>query len=259
MVSLGFIHLPTWHIMSIKQDLRRFAGSIGFDILRFSPAAHPLARKKRMFEHRAYDIVLDIGANDGGFARQLRRDVCYSRKIYSFEPLSSAFAALQHSAKNDSDWEVFNFALGDAAAKQEINIAGNSFSSSLLDMMPAHEKTAPESKYIGKEVIEIKTLDSIFADLCKPDNRVYMKVDTQGFENRVLNGAVNSLEHIDTIEMELSLVPLYKEGLLFAEMVARMSSLGFVLVAVECAFVDPESGQMLQVDGIFRQTSTLIS
>jgi FkbM family methyltransferase len=245
--------------MPIKQEVRRIARSAGFDILRFSPVSHPVARKKRMFEYHAYDIVLDIGANTGQFAQQLRNDLGYSKQINSFEPLSSAFAGLQQAAKGDPDWQVFNFALGDAQAKQEINIAGNSFSSSLLDMLPAHERTAPESKYIGKEVIEIRTLDSVFANLCIPNSRVYMKVDTQGFENRVLKGASQSLSHIDTIEMELSLVPLYKEGLLFAEMIALMSNLGFILVGVESELCDPVSGQLLQVDGIFRRASALTS
>jgi FkbM family methyltransferase len=243
--------------MSIKQELRRLARSIGFDIFRFSPPSHPLARKKRMFEHHAYDMVLDVGANVGQFAQQLRRDIGFSKSISSFEPLSSAFASLRENAKSDPEWKVFNFALGDEEAKQEINIAGNSFSSSLLDMLPAHERSAPESKYVGREVIEIRTLDTLFNDLCKPDSRVYLKMDTQGFENRVLKGAKNSLAHIDTIEMEMSLVPLYREGLLFAEMCSLMSKNGFVLVGIESELCDPVSGQMLQVDGIFRHATSV--
>jgi len=53
-------------------------------------------------------------------------------------------------------------------------------------MLPSHLKSAPNSKYIGKEAIDIKTLDALFGDLCKTAKNVYMKIDTQGFESKVL-------------------------------------------------------------------------
>jgi FkbM family methyltransferase len=229
--------------------------SFGYDICRFTPAFHPLARRKKIFESYAIDTVLDVGANTGQFAQQLRRDIGYKKRILSFEPLSSAFELLRVNAKCDSDWEIFNFALGDNNVKQEINIAGNSQSSSLLDMLPSHENLEPESRYIGREVIEIKTLDSIFTELCKPGKSIYLKIDTQGFESKVLSGAEKSLKHINLLQMEMSLVPLYKDELLFNEMCTLMSKKGFSLIAIETGFSDPVSGQLLQVDGIFHCSS----
>jgi len=67
------------------------------------------------------------------------------------------------------------------------------FSISLLNIPPSHLQPAPDSRYIGIEVIEIRTLDSIFGDLCKSARNIYMKIDTQGFENKVLKGAEKSL------------------------------------------------------------------
>ena len=239
--------------MRIKHELRRFLWKVGYDICRFAPASHPIAQRRHILESYEIDTVLDVGANVGQFAQQLRGDVGYKKRILSFEPLSSAFELLRSNAKGDSNWEIFNFALGDDEARQEINIAGNSCSSSLLDMLPSHEKSAPESKYIGREVIEIKTLDSIFDNLCKPSSRAYLKIDTQGFESKVLKGAEKSLAHIDSVQIEMSLVPLYKDELLFNEMYIFMREKGFSLVAIESAFSDPVSGQLLQVDGIFHR------
>jgi len=204
-------------------------------------------------EHYSIDTVLDVGANRGQFAQELRNDLGYKRRIVSFEPLSSAFELLKASAEGVQGWEIFNIALGDSDETQEINIAGNSYSSSLLDMLPSHVESAPESKYIGSEMIEVKCLDSIFDDLCKPTNKIYMKIDTQGFESQVLKGAEKSLARIDTIQMEMSLVPLYEGQLLFNEMCMLMSEEGYSLVAIETGFSDPNSGQLLQVDGIFHR------
>jgi FkbM family methyltransferase len=239
--------------MSITHEIRRLLWRIGYDISRFTPTSHPLARKRQLFDVYKIDTVLDIGANSGQFAKQIRNDIGFAQRILSFEPLSTAFELLKANAKDDPAWEVFNYAIGNTVETGEINIAGNSYSSSLLGMLPSHEESAPDSKYIGKEAIDIKTLDSIFFDLCKTARNVYMKVDTQGFESQVLKGAESSLAQIDTVQMEMSLVPLYEGELLFNEMLMLMGKKGYTLVAIEDVFSDPVSGQLVQVDGIFHR------
>lgn len=239
-------------VMSIKHELRKLLWKVGYDISRFTPTTHSLARRKHILAYYDIDTVLDVGANVGQFPEQLRR-IGYAGRILSFEPLSTAFTLLKSNAKNDQAWEVFNYALGDTEEKREINIAGNSYSSSLLNMLPSHLNSAPDSKYITKEVIDIKTLDSLFGDLCEIAKHVYLKIDTQGFESKVLTGAENSLAHIDTVQMEMSLVPLYEGELLFNEMYMIMAKKGYTLVAIENGFSDHASGQLLQVDGIFHR------
>lgn len=89
-----------------------------------------------------------------------------------------------------------------------INIAGNSYSSSILKMLPSHVEASPESEYIGHEVIEVKTIDSIFPFLRNKGRNFYLKIDTQGFEERVINGAADSLQFIKLVQLEMSLIPL---------------------------------------------------
>lgn len=240
--------------MDIRRQIKIFLRkAAGYDIVRFTPEYHPIARRKKILAAFNIDTVLDIGANTGQYARQLRTEIGYARKIISFEPLSAAFEVLKANAKSDPNWQVFTFALGDTEEKKEINISGNSFSSSMLDMLPSHIESAPQSKYIGKETITVKKLDSVFSDICAPSANVYMKIDTQGFEGKVLKGAGKSLSQISTIQMEMSLVPLYEGEILFDEMVILMKEKGYTLIAIEPGFTNPDSGQLLQVDGIFRR------
>ena len=204
---------------------------------------------------RSYSIktVLDIGANTGQFADHIRNDLGYTNKIISFEPLSSAFALLKAKADKDPYWDVFNVALGDVEGESEINIAGNSYSSSLLDMLPSHLKSAPDSNYTGKEAIAVKTLDTIFDSFDVKTGEIYMKIDTQGFESKVLQGAEKTLQRIHTVQMEMSLVPLYEGELLFDELYSLMKANGYRLVAILPGFSDKNSGQLLQIDGIFHR------
>lgn len=45
---------------------------------------------------------------------------------------------------------------------------------------------------------------------------MYLKIDTQGYEEKVLNGAEELLSKVKVIQTELSLMPLYKGKILFA-------------------------------------------
>ena len=204
-------------------------------------------------ESYGIDVILDVGANTGQFAQQMRTDLGYSGRIVSFEPLSSEFEQLSKNAKRDQKWEVINCGLGEADSTMEINIAGNSGSSSLLKMLPAHIKAAPESGYVARELIKIKSLDSIIDNLCMKNDNIYLKIDTQGYESKVIKGAEASLARIGSIHLEMSLTPLYEEEMLFGEMHTLLSEKGYCLVSIETGFSNPITGQLLQVDGIYHR------
>jgi len=242
--------------MSIKRKIRKLLRKVGFDVTRVTPVNILPEPLKHLLFSNDINIFLDVGANSGEYAQQIRNKLGYKKKIVSFEPLSSAFNSLKIKSNNDSNWDVLNFALGDSEGKEYINIASNSYSSSLLEILPIHQRAAPESKYIGKEIIKIKKLDSIFKKLCKPTDKVYLKIDAQGFESKILNGAKNSLQNIELVQLELSFVPLYDGELLFNEMVSFMFKNGYKMVAIEPGFKDRNTGQLLQVDGFFKQSKS---
>ena len=212
---------------------------------------HPIARKIRLFEYLGNDVVLDVGASKGQFAENLRSEIGYKNKIISFEPLCASFRELESKASKDDLWEVCNYALGDIDAEQEINVSENSYSSSFLEILPSHIKAAPYAKFVGKEQVQIKTLDSIFNDICSVGQKIYLKIDTQGFERQVLNGAENSLKNIQCIQMEMSLEQLYQGELRIDETIEIMKEKGYRLISLEPGFSEWKTGRLLQADGIF--------
>jgi FkbM family methyltransferase len=212
----------------------------------------PGARRARLFAAYGIEHVFDVGANAGQYARELRA-LGYAGHVRSFEPLSAAYAQLAAAAATDPLWEVVQVALGERDGQAELHVAGNSFSSSLREMLPLHREHAPESAYVGSEVVPVRRLDALVAEHGWPTARAVLKVDVQGYERQVLEGAGALLERIETVQLELSLVPLYSGEPLFAEMLAWMAAKGFALVALEPGFSEPRSGRLLQVDGIFRR------
>lgn len=251
----------------LRRIVKKLARECGYTISRASsthlpeysatpfvpPLSEVLLRRRKLLHTYGIDLVIDVGANAGQFAREMRHTLEYSGRIVSFEPLQSAFQDLQNNALDDANWEVVNLGLGERNEQRVLNIAGNSYSSSLLPMLDAHANAAPESMYIGSEVIEIATLDTVFDRMRGDARSIYLKIDTQGFEMPILLGAEKALPHINTIQLELSLTPLYKGQALYLDICRWLQERGYELVSVEPGFSDSESGRLLQIDGVFHR------
>jgi len=236
-----------------KEVLQTLFRSVGYDIIRLSPLSHPLPRAKLLLKNYGIDLVLDVGANRGQFARRIRKYLGYAGRIVSFEPLQSEYRVLAKAASKDRLWEALHYGLGEQNSFKEMNVAGNSQSSSLLEMLPAHVSAEPESLYVGTETVDVRTLDSVYENLCHAESNVFLKIDAQGYENRILEGAAKSLPRINTIQLEMSLVPLYEGEVLFKKMYELLYDLGYIMVSIEPGFSDPRTGQLLQVDGVFHR------
>ena len=237
--------------MNVKRLVKNAAHMIGLDLHRLSVTSNPSYLLLAALNHVQADVVFDIGANIGQFAHELRF-VGFSGEIVSFEPLSSAYAVLSKAAQADRKWKIHpRAAVGDQVGEIEINIAGNSVSSSILPMLEAHSSVAKDSAYVARECTPLIMLDSIAPTYLSATARPFIKIDTQGFESQVLDGAAETLKRAQGVLLELSLVPLYEGHKLWLEMIQRMADQGFTLWAIQSGFTDPRTGRSLQVDGIF--------
>ena len=231
--------------------IKKIISITGFQVRRIQKyPTTDLERRFKLFETFGINKIIDVGANVGQYAL-LVKELGFSGQIISFEPLSSAFSTLKEVSDKHNNWQAHNYALGNENTETVINISENSFSSSILNMLPQHLKSAPASKFINTEKIQIRTLDSIFDTLHTASDKILLKIDTQGFEKKVLEGAGNSLHKITGIQLEMSIVPLYKSELILEEMITYLKNSGFTLYSLENGFYDQKNGQLLQVDGLF--------
>lgn len=230
--------------------LRLFLNRLGFDVVRFAGRSSPLGRRMMLLRHYGVDLVIDVGANVGQYALELRR-LGYRGQIVSFEPLPTALTTLRARAARDPQWIVMPLALGNHAGRAKLYVAANSVSSSLLPMLPRHLQAAPSSRYVGEAEVEICRLDDVFDGIVGASRTPFLKVDVQGGERGVLEGAASALQRLAGLQIELSLVPLYEGSPRLPEIVTFLEGHGFLLMSVEPGFSDPDSGQLLQVDGIF--------
>jgi FkbM family methyltransferase len=236
----------------VKNVLRALLNRAGIDVVRHRPVPQHLARRAHLLSRFGVTLVLDVGANAGIYAGELRR-IGYRGRIVSFEPLSSAFAALAAQAARDPAWEAVNAALGAEQGQAVLNVAANSWSSSLRPMLDAHLAAAPESRFVATETVRMETLDAVFGRYARPGDRVWLKIDTQGHERDVLAGAAASLPRIETLQLEMSPVRLYEGEALFTEMYDWLVAQGYACVHLEPGLVDLADERLLSLDGYFHR------
>jgi FkbM family methyltransferase len=231
--------------MSLGDSINRMFGRKGLE-LRRSDAY----RRSVLLRHHGIDLVFDVGAAKGLYGRGLRQ-FGYDSVIVSFEPLNDAFGKLERESRADSSWHARHYALGAASGELAINIAGNSDSSSLLPMLERHTSAAPTTNYVGTQTVSLKRLDDVAGEWIRSSSRAFLKIDAQGYERDVLEGASGVMGDIRGVQIELTFEPLYEGGMLFDEAIELLLSQGFSLQGLEPGFRDPTNQQLLQADGVF--------
>lgn len=197
------------------------------------------------------DLIFDIGANTGQFSNMIFK-LGYSGKIVSFEPLSSAYEILRKKSEKNQNWVIAEqCAIGEEDGEIEMNISKNSISSSALKILNEHVSAAPDSEYIGSEKVKVYKLDSLSNKYIEPEKNLFIKIDTQGFEEKILNGAEGTIMKAKGLLVETSLVPLYEGQALFPQIYDRIIRHGFELYGFQPAFINKDTGRVLQIDTIY--------
>ncbi len=234
-------------VQGIKKAFRR----VGLDIRFASEIDDFDGRLLAGLRHHRIDTLLDIGANEGQFALGLIKRG-YRGRLVSFEPMAAAHARLCQLAAKHSSWEIAEaVALGSETGEAEINVSANSVSSSLLPIEESHLQAAPQSAYVGTETVRVVRLDDIAAKYVGAGGQLFIKIDTQGFESQVLDGAQETLARCTGVLLEMSLLELYSGQPLWDEMLSRLRAAGFEPWAIDRSFSDPTSGRTLQCDVTF--------
>ncbi|MBI1180131.1 MAG: FkbM family methyltransferase [Alphaproteobacteria bacterium] len=211
--------------------LSDLAKRLALRVLRAGVAA-PTAQAERFYELQHLrrlltlldvDCVIDVGANRGQFARELR-GIGYRGRIVSFEPIGSEFAIMERAFADDPHWRGLRMALGREETTLPIRVAAMSVMSSFLTERGGRAAERTEEVTVGR-------LDRLFPSLVEglADPRVFLKLDTQGFDLEVFAGAAGCLDHIAGLQAELSVQPLYEAAPDYLEALGAYEAAGLEL------------------------------
>jgi len=235
---------------TIKKLTKEFFMSLGFKIYRVSEDEQKGIDTKLTWL-RQYEIktILDIGANTGQFAHKINK-IFPNANIYCFEPLEDCYQELVNNCREFNSFQAFNCAIGNETGEIEIHRSEYSPSSSLLPMADLHKESYPHTRNEIIEKVKIMRLDDVGNDL-QINKPLLIKIDVQGFEDKVIAGGIELISQADILLLELSIEPLYKEQVLFNEIYRKVVDVGFKYQGNYSQLLNPKDGRILQVDSIF--------
>ncbi len=227
---------------------QRLARRLGYDLTPRRKAKALQAQLVAVLDHFAISCVFDVGANVGQYALSLR-EWGYRDRIVSFEPLPDAHARLSERAAADPDWLVPpRMAIGAEDGEIEVQVSAESDMSSILPQSALLEQISPSSAVVGKERVMLRRLDTVAGDYLRPKDRVFLKIDTQGYEPQVLAGAVGLLPTIQGVQLELSLVRCYEGERDYRSLLDELSGAGFEPYLFLPGYFERRLARQLQID-----------
>ena len=213
----------------IQSTLRK----AGYEVVRHRPNDWVRCRNvlRKVFEKREINCVIDVGANRGQYG-SLLRSIGYSGQILSFEPVGANYEALAICAAAGGRWSYFRYALGAADGQAEINVGDEDVFSSFLEPTEESRLRFPGNRVARVETVQVRRLDSVLDELTigLSSPRIYLKLDTQGFDLEVLAGATGVLDRILALQAEVSFRPIYHGMPSYLDSLREFQAHGFEVV-----------------------------
>jgi FkbM family methyltransferase len=216
---------PRW----LKECVRKAATGVGCRLGALPTLESLAAHLLMVFDRLQINCVLDVGAHVGQYGRFLR-NIGYRGHIVSFEPVLANFTQVEQRCRGDAKWSARHLALGDRDGVLPINVAQvTQFSSFLSPNRYSLERFGGFSEVVRVERVGMRRLEDIF-DACTSavrDPRVFLKLDTQGYDLKILDGAGSSLDRVLALQSELSLKPIYEGMTGYTAAMSSLNRMGF--------------------------------
>lgn len=212
---------------------RKIARLLGYELIKLRKHPTSNAHIINLINAHNIDLVLDVGANQGQFGKVLRQEG-YRGEIHSFEPVGATFGRLEEASQTDKRWFAYQLAMGDECGNQTINVAESSDLSSLLNPNNFGKEKYKKIETLRKETIQVSTIDTFLEEqIADLDNkRIFLKMDTQGYDLNVFKGSFNTLKHIICMLSEISLIPIYSGMPHYLDALKNYEEQGFIVTGL---------------------------
>jgi FkbM family methyltransferase len=196
--------------------------------------------------------VIDVGANVGQFAVACAK-IFPGVTVHSFEPLPGCVERLKRNVARLGDVHVYPLALGAEGGEVTMHVNSHSHSSSILALGERHRRAFPGAREVDAIKVNISTLDLQMKSMSL-ERPVLLKLDVQGYEPQVLEGATETLNKVDYVLLEASFRPMYEGERTFMDIAKTMQDHGFEFLRPVDWLRDPHNGEVLQIDALFMKS-----
>jgi FkbM family methyltransferase len=196
------------------------------------------------------DILLDVGANHGDFSKNL---INYFKQLHLFEPNDELSKFLYKNFKQNKV-KILNFGLGDTNEKILLNLTNDTGKtlSSIKSQTNELKDNLKNTKITKKLEIQIKRLDQYLETLNIIDEKIFLKIDTQGNDFETLIGLGKYISNINFLKIEMPCIKLYKTNYDHWDIFAYLKQYKFEPVFFEHNY-RKKNGQLIEYDCFFEK------
>lgn len=235
--------------VTLKRTIQRLAGRFGYRIV---PASRDAMSLQRVLDRLPIRTVIDVGANDG------RTSTLWLRKypkahVHAVEALARYQETLARVAAASAErMTVWNYAASDEAGEVVFHEhTDHPSSSSLLTSTETSHRILPFTRRECPQAVKAIPLDTLFAEQqVALEAPIFLKLDVQGAEAKVLRGSTGLLEKTAAVLTEVNLAPVYDGQAAFPELCRILECAGLNFAGVLEQFHTPD-GRPVYLDAVF--------
>jgi len=190
-------------------------------------------------------FVVDIGAYHGEWMKEFKK-IYPEAEVLMLEAQDKKRPILEKACKTMGDSVRFQIALLGAKSGEKVKFAEMETGSSVYEELSVHERRVLEK--------EVTSLDDILKGDDRPVN--FLKLDVQGYELEVLNGATQAMGQADFVFLEVSVLPFNQGAPLIGEVIHYMENHHFRIFDF-CSQTRKSNGFLLQTDILFAREGSL--
>ena len=200
----------------MKRFLSKVSRHLGWNLVKNRESAvlrhHYAFQLNKLFRMTRPTMIIDVGGNRGQYFDFIQRFTDYRGPVVTFEPIPELYEFLSKKASGIPNWTIMPVALGAADTEMQLKVMRSDDFSSFL---PPAESAGwiEQANQVKREItVPVKRLDGLLADIT-PDpcaERMFLKLDTQGFDLEVFAGAEGILPQVVALQSEVAMQPIYE-------------------------------------------------
>ncbi len=223
-------------IKKMKKILKKLLARFGYNITKLnSKVDEAFENQRRLIANNITPnsavTIFDVGAFEGHIALKYN-NLLENCRIYCFEPFFPSFEILKKNTIAFKNIHIFNSALSNITGQVDFHVNNFAQTNSLLATHPSGDKTWGQGLLdtVKKTKINSIKLDDFIIEH-KIEKIDILKLDTQGTESQIIEGASKSIKEnkIFLIYLEIILMPTYQQQKNFDEVLMLLRTTGFKL------------------------------
>jgi FkbM family methyltransferase len=250
-LALIFKTLPSLHYHFLAKYLRKESSAVLNQINAYQHIENACDMFQQSFGSAKGWTVVDVGGGIGNTAKIFDQRLS-PESLFIVEPIPENISKLKAISK--CHWMIHEGAAGNTPSTMSLHLAERITASSLLELNSTDSEYGNILKSSGSINVSVSPIDTLIPS----DARVaVLKMDVQGFELAVLEGAADTLKRTSLVVLEVNNHRGFRNAPEYYELDEFLRAQGFELIDILAQ--NRQNGRLLDWDSIYMNRNLHVS